>query len=139
MPDHRAWDIKECSVMYGMRDVIEKTAAPVRTTGKTIRQICRDGYYDLRLRTLMTGVLALAWWGILYPELCFTDGTYEKVTASEELADEAENENRRGDSGADGEAEREEAYDGSADILRAKPGEIVIKSRLLEWLAQKIK
>ncbi len=101
-------------------------------------RLCLYGFYDLRVRALTTGVLALAWWGLWYPELCFTDGTYEKVTAAEEQAAGSAGESSQDDPGADGEADWGKAYDGSADILRAKPGEIVIKSRVLEWLAQKL-
>ncbi len=71
---------------------------------------------SLRLRAVLVGVSACIWWAVLYPELCFTDGTYERVET--EGADQAD--------GA-----------GSDDILRASGEEIVICSRLLEWIGKK--
>lgn len=83
----------------------------------TIKQMIRKGYCDIRLRAAATGIFALVWWGILYPELCFTEDTFQKVIV------------------ADG---REQAVDKAdyRDILDAAGDEIVIRSRLLEWLEQ---
>ena len=39
-----------------------------------------------KVRTLAVSVFALAWWGILYPELCFTEDTFEQVVTVEELS-----------------------------------------------------
>lgn len=85
----------------------------------TMKQILLKGYYDLRLRAAMTGVFALAWWGILYPELCFTDSTYTQVIVVDGQEIEVEQSDYR-------------------DFLRSEGDEIVIKSRLLEWIEQKI-
>ena len=84
-----------------------------------IKQILLKGYYDLRFRAVMTGTFALAWWGILYPELCFTDSTYTQVIVVDGQEIEVEQSDYR-------------------DFLQAEGDEIVIKSRLLEWIEQKI-
>lgn len=84
-----------------------------------IKQILLRGYYDLRLRAAMTGMFALVWWGILYPELCFTDSTYTQVIVADGQEIEVEQSDYR-------------------DFLQAEGDEIVIKSRLLEWIEQKI-
>lgn len=85
-----------------------------------IKHILLKGYCDLRLRAAMMGMFALAWWGILYPELCFTDSTYTQVIVED---------------GQEIEAEDQPDY---RDFLRAADEGIVIRSRLLEWIGQKI-
>lgn len=84
---------------------------------KRVKQILWSGYCDLRLRALAAGIVTLIWWGVLYPELCFTEGTFQQVivTDGEERAVE------------------EACY---RDIMDASGDEIVIKSRLLEWLEE---
>lgn len=84
-----------------------------------IKQIALRAYRDMRLRTVTAGVFALTWWGILYPELCFSDNTYTQV----DVASGQETENGQSD---------------YRDILNASGDEIVIKSRLLEWIEQKV-
>ena len=76
---------------------------------------------SLRLWTAVLGVLACTWWAVLYPQLYFADGTYVAV----------------GD-GDGKEASAEGESDEAGGILRASGDEIVIGSRLLEWLGQKI-
>lgn len=75
-------------------------------------------YFNLRMQAAAAGALACVWWGILYPELCFTDSTYEQVVIDGEKT----------------EAKREDYR----VILGASGDEIVIKSRLLEWIESKI-
>ena len=87
---------------------------------ENIKHILLKGCYDLRLRAVMTGMFALAWWGILYPELCFTDSTYTQVIVE------------------DGQEIEAEEQPDCLDFLRAEVDGIVIRSRLLEWLGQKI-
>ncbi len=77
-------------------------------------RICRD----MRIRTAAAALLALVWWGALYPELCFTESTYEQVII------------------VDGEEIVLEETD-CRDILHAAGDEVVVKSRLLEWLEEK--
>ena len=87
--------------------------------GQTIKQITLRAYCDMRLRAAAAGVFALAWWGIFYPELCFSDNTYAQV----EVVSGQETETGQSD---------------YRDILNASGDEIVIKSRLLEWIGQKV-
>lgn len=71
----------------------------------------------MRLRALATGVFAFAWWGILYPELCFTQDTCQQLmieNGEEKVVEEAD----------------------YRDILTADKDEIVIGSRLIEWLEE---
>ena len=84
-----------------------------------IKQILLKGYYDLRLRAAVTGMFALAWWGILYPELCFTDSTYTQVIVEDGQEIEVEQPDYR-------------------DFLQAEGDGFVVRSRLLEWIGQKI-
>jgi len=60
---------------------------------------------------------AFAWWGLLYPELCFTEDTFRQVIVE------------------DGEVitVKEACY---REILDAEGDDIVIESRLLEWLEE---
>lgn len=81
-------------------------------------QIAQKMYCNLRIHAAAAGALACVWWGILYPELCFSDSTYEQV-----VADSGEVEAKQGN---------------YQDILGAAGNEIVIKSRLLEWIESKI-
>lgn len=73
-------------------------------------------FLNQRYRIAALGVVALVWWCVFYPELCFPQDTYEVV----DDADTAE----------------EEKY---SDILQADYDQIVIGSRLLEWLENKKK
>lgn len=85
-----------------------------------IQQYLLKGYHDLRLWAMVSGMFAFVWWGILYPELCFTDNTYTQVSVVDGQEIEAEQSDYR-------------------DFLQMEGDEIVIKSRLLEWIEQKIK
>ncbi len=64
-------------------------------------------------KTLAVCMFAMAWWGVFYPELCFTEETCEAVRMGESEA------------GA-GQIDAEE-------IWWADSGEIVISSKFLEW------
>lgn len=74
------------------------------------------------LRRTAVGVcasgLALVWWCVLYPELCFPEDTYEVICEAGEGADEWD-------------GEMCEIRDG---LLQAENGQIMVKSRLLEML-----
>lgn len=63
-------------------------------------------------------VLSAAWWGILYPEFGFPEDTFSE-TGQQETGESAEKEDRS----------RTEAF---FALLDAKPGQIKIKSKLLE-------
>ena len=62
-------------------------------------------------KSLAVCVFAAAWWGIFYPELCFSEDTCA-VVRTEEI--------------------------NAADIWQASGDEIVIRSRLWEWCEEKL-
>ena len=68
-----------------------------------------------KIKILAALVLAASWWGVFYPELCFTEATCEAVTEDGPQKTEAENEINAG------------------EIWRCSGEELVISSRFLEW------
>lgn len=68
-----------------------------------------------RGKKLAVCLFAAVWWGIFYPELCFTEQTCEAVTADGTQTD-----------GMPEETMAAKVWDASGD-------EIVISSRFLEW------
>lgn len=84
-----------------------------------IKQMILRIYCDLRFHAAAVGVFAFVWWGLLYPELCFTDNTYEQVIIVDGEEVETEQSNYR-------------------DVLGASGDQIVVKSRLWEWIEHKI-
>ena len=70
-----------------------------------------------RFKGILLVFFAFAWWGLLYPELCFTEDTFRQVIVE------------------DGEVITVKAacY---REILDAEGDDIVIESRLLEWLEE---
>lgn len=74
----------------------------------------KDILLNQRNRIAAAGVMVLVWWCVFYPELCFPQDTYEVV--DDEDTTEEEN---------------------FPDILQADDEQIVIGSRLLEWLDKK--
>lgn len=72
-----------------------------------------------KLRTLAVAMFAIAWWGVLYPELCFTEETFEQVVVAEDFQGMT----------------REEVYE---SLLQASGDEIVIRSRFLEWYEENV-
>ena len=70
-----------------------------------------------RFKSILLVFFAFAWWGLLYPELCFTEDTFRQVIVE------------------DGEVitVKEACY---REILDAEGDDIVIESRLLEWLEE---
>lgn len=81
------------------------------------RQMIRRVYCDIRLRAAVTGVLALVWWGILYPELSFTEAVFQEILVTDD-------------------GERIVGETDCRGLLDAAGDEIVIGSRLWEWLEQ---
>lgn len=75
-----------------------------------------------RLKTgcmgLFAGIFAWIWWFLLYPELCFPQDVYDVVyeTDVEEI-----------------EGSQEEICD---LLLQADQEQVIVKSRLLEWIRQ---
>lgn len=74
----------------------------------------------LHLRMAVMCMTALAWWGVLYPELCFTENTCVQVIVLQ------------------GQEIVMEQCD-YQEILNASGDEVVVKSRILEWLEKKSK
>lgn len=71
-------------------------------------------------------MFAAAWWGILYPELCFTEETCQAVmTADGEDAGKQSDEQQM--------VSQQITY---KDILEATGDDVVVKSRFLEWLEE---
>ena len=70
-----------------------------------------------RFKGILLVFFAFAWWGLLYPELCFTEDSFRQVIVE------------------DGEVitVKEACY---REILDAEGDDIVIESRLLEWLEE---
>lgn len=74
---------------------------------------------------IVTGIL---WWGLIYPELCFMEGTYETaVEMSAEVFSDLE-ETEQTDAKTEEEAFRE--------LLEAGPERIKIKSKMIRKLSQ---
>lgn len=89
-------------------------------------------YCSLRIRAWMTTVFAAAWWGILYPELCFTEETCEAVMASD--SEQAEDEQETVQQNRVWRADAEQtAY---IELLEATGDDIIVSSRFVEWLLQ---
>ena len=73
-----------------------------------VKTLLAKAYNNLCVRTMTAAIMALAWWGVLYPELCFTENTCAQVIVSQ----------------------------GQEIVLNASGDEVVVRSRLLEWLEQ---
>lgn len=76
---------------------------------------------------------AAVWWLVFYPELSFIDGTYQLVLT------EHEKQIKRMD-GADCDMDLTVDFseeDALSGLLHARRDEMVIESRLLEWLSGK--
>ena len=77
-------------------------------------------------------VVGVMWWGLVYPELCFMEGTYEiaAVTAADVLEgqisveDLEEIENRE-------DFEEWKELKGIEGLFEAGPGKIIVKSKIM--------
>ncbi len=85
---------------------------------ESLKIVLKKGYYDLRFRTAVICIMAFAWWGLLYPELCFTENTCAQVIVSQGQ-------------------EIVIRQTGYPEILNASGDDVVVRSRLLEWLEEK--
>lgn len=83
-----------------------------------------------KTRGIAVWALALIWWGMLYPELCFPKDTYEIVSDGKEILAE--------DMDVEMLAERF-ADESCRGLLYADGEQVIVKSRFLEWLKQYIK
>lgn len=92
-------------------------------------------------RMLAACMLALAWWSIFYPELCFAEGTCEAVlTAETERTDgqAAVLLGRETDESGGSVSAQSTGADAASGILYADDDEIVISSRFLEWCEERL-
>ena len=91
----------------------------------------------LKVAGAAVGVAALIWWCVLYPELCFPRDTYEAVyeTQKNDVLDTADSIVDTADGNMESVTEISGVY---PDILKADDEQIVISSRLFEWLSRKI-
>ncbi len=75
-----------------------------------------------QLRSLMLLIfVGMMWWGLIYPELCFVEGTYEKAVGIS-----AEFFGRQGEK-ADEKTDEEAFF----ELLEAEPDRIIIKSKIM--------
>lgn len=79
------------------------------------------------LRLGFVSIAAFVWWCVFYPELCFPQDTYEVVYEMEETAVESLSVTDL--------SEKSKQTD-SYSLLQAEGDQIVVKSRLLEWIKQ---
>lgn len=94
------------------------------------------------VKRLAVCLFAAVWWGIFYPELCFSEETCAAVTPEEaQASDLSVQEERTGAGGVPGAgtgvltaSEQIEA----SEVWRASGDEIVISSRFLEWLEESL-
>ncbi len=93
-------------------------------------------------RTLAACLFAAVWWGIFYPELCFTEETCKAVTSEEArangLAVQDERIEGQGVPGAETDALTASGQIEAAEVLGASGDKIVISSRFLEWLEENL-
>lgn len=99
------------------------------------RVICVRKESVLRAAGLLASVFAFVWWCVLYPELCFPEDTYEAVYETEETG------NRSG--GTEAFVQTPDVAEGRLilsgeenchRLLQAEEEQVIVKSRLLEWL-----
>lgn len=88
----------------------------------------------MRAAGLLAGVFAFVWWCVLYPELCFPQDTYEVVY--EAGGDGAAKEGMEKESAGQEKSVSDE--ENCRRLLQADKEQVIVKSRLLEWLEQHI-
>lgn len=94
------------------------------------------------VKRLAVCLFAAVWWGIFYPELCFTEETCAAVTSEEAQANDLSVQEEatgargvpRAETGVSTTSEQIEA----SEVWHASGDEIVISSRLLEWLEESL-
>lgn len=104
-----------------------------------------------RLRMAAAGIAAVTcacvWWFVLYPELCFPEEAYEIIWFPEEnLAlvggEEAEENGEKlprtskEQKGCWETSQENEKQESCRELLQADEEQVIVKSRLLEWLSQ---
>ena len=102
----------------------------IKQTGKIRNRISSSSLY-LRAAGMAVGIFAFVWWCVLYPELCFPQDTYEAVYETGKEAEEGLS--------ADGEMKEDtdvSEKENCRRLLQADDEQVIVKSRLLEWLGQ---
>lgn len=141
MPDKREYSLESRSVRRGgkeykmmlnrireIRKRLEQSAACLKKNGKESA---------LRGAVLLAG--ALVWWCVLYPELCFPQDTYEAVSEDAENMESEEPGYGGMEYRKSGPAFCQEgvlAEENCGGLLQAEEEQVIVKSRLLEWLEQ---
>lgn len=92
------------------------------------------GYYNLKIRAWMTVAFAASWWGILYPELCFTEATCQAVVIEECAVAE----DQQDDMCIKDKSQEELRQPTYREMLETSGDEVVVKSRFLEWVGEYI-
>lgn len=84
---------------------------------------------------------AMVWWAVFYPELSFIDGTYQLVWTETEKQIVWQDEPIADLDVEDSEVREKMTFmsedDTLSDLLKAGKEEIVIESKLFEWLFEK--
>lgn len=97
----------------------------IKRIDKIARLLCRSSQ-RFRLRAGMTCMFAAAWWGVLYPELCFTEETCQTVAAAgAEMSSVSEDKKQN--------VKEQISYQ---ELWKCTGEDIVVRSRLIEWLEQ---
>lgn len=106
-----------------------------------------------RLKAGMTCMFAAAWWGVLYPELCFTEETCQAVITADGETDLRQSDGLEAieQTGEEQLVQRDAAQQIAVqkentqqtisrqtyrEILEATGNDVVVKSRFLEWLEE---
>ncbi len=101
------------------------------------RNRIKDTFLNQRNLIAAAWVMALVWWCVFYPELCFPQDTYEVVYGVEDIEEtdnDVENDIENSiDNNIASDIVEEKYY---PQILQADDEQIVIGSRLLEWLGK---
>lgn len=91
----------------------------------------------MRAAGLLAGVFAFVWWCVLYPELCFPQDTYEAVyEAGGDGAEKEGMEKENTEKESAGQEKSVSAEENCRRLLQADKEQVIVKSRLLEWLEQ---
>lgn len=90
-------------------------------------------------KSLAACVFAAVWWGIFYPELCFSEETCALVQTenAQDESTETQSQTESGRNRSEGCWSGFEKID-AADVWRASGDEIKIRSRLWEWCEENL-
>lgn len=99
-------------------------------------RIKKESLKDIQfgVMSVFAGAFAFVWWSVLYPELCFPDDTYEVVYEDADMAESGGADRMKQNAAEDWEMLSEEEI--FERLLQAEEEQVIVKSRLLEWLRQ---